>query len=318
MVPLLQLIERYLGRGFAECFLADDTEEVYINTDLRIRVLTSRGTREPTESTVEARGAEAFLRSVASRVKTQFDREHPSLAASCPFPSLGKVRIQGFIPPLTDGPVLLVRKPCRHVPTLEDYVRSGSLSQTGFDRLRAAVAMRDNIIVAGPTGSGKTTLCNALIQAIEELCPGDRLVILEDTPEIVCTAPDHLILRTTPDCTMRELVKYSLRTTPNRIVIGEVRDGAAKDLLDAWITGHPGGCGTVHGEDIEKALVRLSELARDGAGGIDQRALVLRAVQLVVVISGFGSQRRVRQVGRPVGLNAEGFEVVSVLDNPVR
>ena len=116
-----------------------------------------------------------------------------------------------------------------------------------------------------------------------------------------------LQLQTTPKIGMRELVKFSLRVTPNRIIVGEVRDGSAKDLLDAWITGHPGGCATVHGEDADKALERLSDLAREGAGGIDQRHLVLRAVHRVVVIAGFGRSRRVRQIVKVTGWNPGGF-----------
>ena len=102
---------------------------------------------------------------------------------------------------------------------------------------------------------------------------------------------------------------FSLRATPTRIIVGEVRDASAKSLLDAWITGHPGGCATIHGEDADKALERLSDLAREGARGIDQRHLVLRAVHIVVLITGFGRARRVRQIVRVAGCTPMGFTV---------
>ena len=128
-------------------------------------------------------------------------------------------------------------------------------------------------------------------KAIADTFPDERLVLLEDTAELVVKAADLLQLQITPKIGMRELVKFSLRVTPNRIIVGEVR----------------GGCSTVHGEDADKALERLSDLAREGAGGIDQRHLVLRAVHRVVVIAGFGRSRRVRQIVKVTGWNPSGF-----------
>ena len=167
------------------------------------------------------------------------------------------------------------------------------LTHDGYSILRLAIESRQNILVAGPTGSGKTTLCNAILKSIIDIFPEERLVILEDTTGINVRAADTLRLQTTARISMRELVKFSLRATPNRIIVGEVRDASAKSLLYAWITGHPGGCATIHGEDADKALERLSDLAREGARGIDQRHLVIRAVHIVVLITGFGRARRV-------------------------
>ena len=304
---LSALIHQYLGTQVLALLQDPNIEEVYINPDLLVRAITSAGQRIATSVTLCPQNAEAFLRAISTITCNRFDRGHPSLAAAVSQADLGKCRIQGFIPPLTPGPAFNIRKPCRRIPSLRDYVKDEMLTSAEYAVLTSAIQSRRNILVAGPTGSGKTTLCNAILKAIADTFPDERLVLLEDTAELVVEAADVLQLQTTPKIGMRELVKFSLRVTPNRIIVGEVRDGSAKDLLDAWITGHPGGCATVHGEDADKALERLSDLAREGAGGIDQRHLVLRAVHRVVVIAGFGRFRRVRQIVKVTGWNPSGF-----------
>ena len=226
--------------------------------------------------------------------------------------AVGTESLQGFIPPLSEGPSLIIRKPPGRIIPLNEYVEQGILTTRGRDLICQAVAEHKNIMVAGPTASGKTTLCNAIIDEVARQFPTERLLILEDTPELRCASTDHLRLRTTDTVTMRHLVKYSLRCTPNRIIIGEVRDGAAKDLLDAWITGHPGGCGTVHGEDCERALQRLSELAREGAGGTRQHRMVVQAVHYLILITGHGSHRKVTDIVQIVGSDRSAFELERV------
>lgn len=304
---LSALIRQYLGAQTLALLHDPDIEEVYINPDLLVRTITSTGQRVSTSVTLLPQNAEAFLRAVATITSNRFDRDYPSLAAAVSQTDLGKCRIQGFIPPLTPGPAFNIRKPCRRVPALYDYVESSMLTSTEYAVLIAAIESRQNILIAGPTGSGKTTLCNAILKAIADMFPEDRLVILEDTSELVVQATDSLQFQTAPRIGMTELVKFSLRVTPNRIIVGEVRDRSAKDLLDAWITGHPGGCATIHGEDADKALERLADLAREGACGIDQSHLVLRAVHVVVVIAGLGKARRVRQIVKVTGRISSGF-----------
>ncbi len=309
---LSALIRQYLGDDVLTLLQNPRIEEVYINPDLLVRAITSAGKRISTSITLHPRNAEAFLRTISSMTSNRFDWEHPSLAAAVSQTELGKCRIQGFIPPLAPGPAFNIRKPCRHVPVLNDYVRASMLTSEEHAALLSAIQTRQNILVAGPTGSGKTTLCNAILKTIIDTFPGERMIILEDTAELMVQATDSLQLQTTDMIGMKDLVKFSLRSTPNRIIVGEVRDGAAKDLLDAWITGHPGGCATIHGEDADKALERLSDLAREGAQGIDQRRLVLRAVQVVVVIAGFGTARRVREIVKVKGLSPSGFVTESL------
>ena len=294
---LSELLRRHLGAHVLEALEEPDIEEVYVNPDMVVRTVSRQKGRARTAARLRASDVEAFLRAVATYTGTEISAERPSLAAVLPR-EFGKCRLQGFLPPIVEGPALVIRKPLGRGIALSEYVAQGVLCARGFGAIRQIVRQRQNVIVAGPTASGKTTLCGAILAEMARQFPGERLLILEDTPELWCEAADHLRLRTSDEVTMRHLVKYSLRATPSRIIIGEVRDGAAKDLLDAWITGHPGGCGTVHGEDAESALERLAELAREGAGGVDQRAMVLRAVQYVILIAGYGTARRVREIAR--------------------
>lgn len=304
------LIRQYLGAQVLQLLHDPVIEEVYINPDLLVRAITADGERIATSVSLLPQSAEAFLRAISSITSNRFDRDHPALAAAVSETDLGKCRIQGFIPPLTSGPAFNIRKPCIRIPSLDDYVKACILTSSEYDVLLSAIASRQNILIAGPTGSGKTTLCNAVLKAIVNRFPEERLVILEDTSELIIPSTDALQLQVTSQIGMTELLKYTLRATPNRIIVGEVRDGSAKDLLDAWITGHPGGCATIHGEDAASALERLSNLAREGARGIDQQHLILRAVHVVVVITGFGRARRVQEIARVAGWKANKFSFV--------
>lgn len=309
---LSDLLRRYLGETILEALLDPDIEEMYVNPDMVVRVVSHRSGRKETATRLQEADVAQFLRAIATTNGIEISQQQPALSAVLPR-AFGKCRLQGFVPPLTDGPSLIIRKPPGRVIPLSEYVEQSILPEKGLALIRQLIAERSNIIVAGPTASGKTTLCNAIIAEITRQYPHDRLLILEDTPELYCTTPDVLRLRTTDEVTMRHLVKYSLRFTPNRIIIGEVRDGSAKDLLDAWITGHPGGCGTVHGEDAEGALERLCDLAREGAGGTDQRAMVARAVHALIFIEGHGALRKVTDIARIVAATRNGFQLARLL-----
>jgi type IV secretion system protein VirB11 len=164
------------------------------------------------------------------------------------------------------------------------------------------------VLIAGGTASGKTTLVNAVLEEIATACPGDRIVVLEDTVELQCSAPDCLALRTSESVRLRDLVKAALRTSPDRIVVGEVRDEAALDLLDAWQTGHPGGVATLHANDPLSALHRMDRLAQRANAG-PQAQLAGDAIHWVVMIAGGSAGRRVTEVARVDGYQGGRFLV---------
>ncbi|MCY3488510.1 MAG: ATPase, T2SS/T4P/T4SS family, partial [Bacteroidetes bacterium] len=199
---LSALIRQYLGAQVLALLQDPNIEEVYINPDLLVRAITSSGQRIATSVTLLPQSAEAFLRAISTITLNRFDRDHPSLAVAVSQTDLGKCRIQGFIPPLTPGPAFNIRKPCRQIPALRDYVKSAMLTPNEYSVLISAIKSRQNILIAGPTGSGKTTLCNAILKAIVNAFPEERLVVLEDTSELAVQATDSLQLQTTPQIGM--------------------------------------------------------------------------------------------------------------------
>lgn len=208
---------------------------------------------------------------------------------------------------LLDGSTILafaIRKPAVAVFTLQDYVATAIMSADQAAILRQAVAERRNILVAGGTSTGKTTLTNALLAEVAKT--EDRVVLIEDTRELQCAAPNLVAMRTKDGvATLSELVRSSLRLRPDRIPIGEVRGAEALDLLKAWGTGHPGGIGTIHAGTALGALRRLEQLIQEAVVTVP-RALIAETVDLVAVLSGRGSTRRLAELARVEGLTAEG------------
>jgi type IV secretion system protein VirB11 len=253
-----------------------------------------------------------FLNAVASRLGVTLTSVSPRLEAELPTRVFGGARLQGFIPPVTSGPTFNIRKPASSIYSIDDYVASDVLSEDQGIVLRATIAERKNILVIGGTNTGKTTLANALLHEIATQFPADRVVILEDTVELQCAARDQLALRTTASTTLADLLRSALRTSPSRIIVGEVRGAEALDLLDAWATGHPGGVATLHASTPEGALARLDRLAQR-SNVPPQTELVAEAVHLVVVIEGSHSRRHVTSIVRVRGLDRSGRFVLQRL-----
>ena len=302
-----ETLRRYLGEGILAALADDDVTEIYVNSSDGAVWLDRRSAgRVRSGITLPEAVVRSFLNAVANSQRIELTRHNPQLQAELPDDDLFRqARLQGIVPPVVDRPVFVLRKPAAQLYGLDDYVRQGVLTAQQRSALRRAIADRANVLVAGGTRSGKTTLANALLREIAETCPRDRVVVLEDTRELQCAAQDRLLLRTTDDMDLAALVRVTLRSCPDRIVIGEVRDGAALDLLDAWSTGHPGGIATVHATDAAGALDRLDRLAQRNRVP-SQAHLVAEAVDLVVVITGGSQPRRVREMVRVLGLAADG------------
>jgi type IV secretion system protein VirB11 len=220
-------------------------------------------------------------------------------------------RFEGILPPVAAGPCFSIRKPASRVYTLVDYVRDGVMSAEAARLLSIAAAERRNILVAGGTSSGKTTLANALLAEVAAL--GERLILIEDTRELQSAAPDTVALRTRPGIvSMADLVRSTLRLRPDRIIVGEVRGGEALDMLKAWNTGHPGGIATVHANSALSALYRLEQLIQEAVVTVPRR-LVADAIDLVLFLSGRGSGRRLDTILSVAGLGADGgYSTVSL------
>jgi type IV secretion system protein VirB11 len=305
-----EMMARYLGAVILRAFADDDVTEIYLNPqDGAVRFDTRSRGRVDSGARLDGPRVEMFLNAVAASLGLTLGADSPRLEAELPALGFRGSRLQGFVPPVTPAPAFNIRKPPAVIYSLDDYVAAGVVSARQRREFRRAVLEHKNILIAGGTNSGKTTLANALLKEVTDLVPAERIVILEDTVELQCVAKDHLALRTGPKVTLAQLVKSALRTSPNRIVVGEVRGGEALDLLDAWATGHPGGVATVHASSAEGALLRLDRLAQR-ANVPPQHHLVAEAIHLIAVVEGSNAGRRVADLVRVAGLDRAGRYVL--------
>ncbi|MFK0209484.1 P-type conjugative transfer ATPase TrbB [Agrobacterium sp. NPDC090283] len=296
-----RMLRTALGPAIAR-FLEDPAVvEVMLNPDGRIWLdRLSQGLSDTGETLSPADG-ERIVRLVAHHVGAEVHARSPRVSAE--LPETGE-RFEGLLPPVVAAPAFAIRKPAVAIFTLDDYVATGIMTADQAATLRAAVAARANILVAGGTSTGKTTLTNALLAEVAK--SADRVVIIEATRELQCAAPNLVSMRTKEGVvTLSDLVRSSLRLRPDRIPIGEVRGAEALDLLKAWGTGHPGGVGTIHAGTGIGALRRLEQLIQEAVVTVP-RALIAETVDLVAVLSGRGSARRLTELARVEGLKPDG------------
>jgi type IV secretion system protein VirB11 len=279
--------------------------EVMVNPDGAIR-LDRLGTGcADTGHRLAPAEAERIIRLVASHQRTEVHRDAPIVSAELPphGASAGE-RFEGILPPVSTAPCFAIRKPASRIYTLAEYVADRIMPAKIAQALSLAVLNRRNILIAGGTSSGKTTLANALLAELASR--NERVVLIEDTRELQCTAVDTVALRTRPGVvSMGNLVRSTLRLRPDRIVVGEVRGAEALDMLKAWNTGHPGGIATVHANSALSALYRLEQLIQE-AIVVVPRALIAEAIDLIVFIEGRGTVRRIGSVARLSGVGSQG------------
>jgi P-type conjugative transfer ATPase TrbB len=298
---LADTIEDVLGAAFVALFHDPDVTELYVNADGWVRTTRYSVRRMREDLQLSARVIRQFLNAVAARIEEPLTANNPSLTAELPKDRFRGSRLEAEIPPLVAAPTFNLRKPPSRIMPLVEYEERGVLSPVARQIICDHVARESNIVVAGTTGSGKTTLANAILHQMYEHDPSQRFVILEDTIELIYQADDVLALRTRPGWNMRRLVRKGMRKSPDRIIVGEVRDGTALDFLDA-ITTHQGGLCTVHATSPMRALMRLDRLAQR-ARVPPQRELIAETINLVIIIQNGGSGRRVSHLALVRGLD---------------
>ena len=252
---------------------------------------------ESTALTLPSSDRRMILDLLASRQMDELSAERPSLSTVLP----SGARVEGTIPPLSEAPTFAIRIRARSIYSLEDFQRDGIITEAQVDHFRSLVNEHRNIIIGGPTGSAKTTLLNALLLEID---PDERVIILEDTPELQVTIPNVVTLWTREGVAdLRALVRKAMRLQPDRIIVGEVRGVETLDFLKALNTGHQGGLGTIHAESTASALLRLETLVQE-AVAVVPRSLIAQTIHVIVSMAPIrgGKPPRVVSLDRVEGL----------------
>jgi type IV secretion system protein VirB11 len=314
-----QRLEVKLRREFGDLvlrLLADErTEDILLNPDSSLWVK-RMGDGFARVGEMSPASAASALGTVAAWRGTVLNHEHPILETELP---MDGSRFEAIVPPVVRRPVFAIRLRPKRIFTLREYEAGHiltakddllnrlrrhddfSTSVRGLnhgDVIRAAVRARKNLLVVGSTGSGKTTLVNALLDELAQLTPNDRVISIEDTTELQCSVKNYLDLRAVGSVTMLECLRACMRLKPTRIVVGEVRGAEAHTLLKAWNTGHPGGAATIHANDAMSGLIRLESLVAE-ATNAPQQNLIAEAVDLVIFVDEepeLKAGRKVREV----------------------
>jgi type IV secretion system protein TrbB len=289
-----------------QSFLSDDSVvEIMLNADGRIWVEKAGVGMLATDATMSPEDALRMLRVVATEMNSELSERNPSLAGKLP---IWGARVQASIPPIVEAPVFALRKPAKIVFGLDDYVSRRILSPHDADALREAVRERRNILVGGGTGSGKTTFANALLREMAD--SADRIYLVEDNPELQCAAANKLqVLVQPPTYTWNRAIMDAMRFRPDRIIVGEIRDGSALEMLKAWNTGHPGGIATVHANDTGAMLDRVCQLIEEVVP-VAPRGMVADTVDVCVHLR--------RDPGHPAGRSVTGIDEVHGISNENR
>ena len=306
---LIESLRHNCGPLIMDALLDKEVIEIMLNPDGSLWIERYGRDHEHIGSICPAQGR-LILSLTASGLDITVNDKSPIVEGEFP---LDGSRFEGTFPPIVGpGPSFSLRKKASKVFTLAEYLSAGSITAEVVSIIHDAVLRRLNIVVVGGTSSGKTTFVNAVIHAISELTPSHRLLILEDTAELQSNSPNTVFFRTSvmANVDMRALAKVSMRYAPKRIIVGEVRDAAALELLKLWNTGHPGGVGTFHADSAEESLPRLEELIEEAGLGPKQK-LIGRAVDLVVYMEKTPDNlRRISSIIKVNGFNPkkEGYE----------
>jgi type IV secretion system protein TrbB len=302
------MLRSALGPAISRYLEDPSIVEVMLNPDGRLWIDRLSSGLTDTGENLFAADAERIVRLVAHQVGAEVHAGAPRVSAE--LPETGE-RFEGLLPPVVIAPAFAIRKPAVAVFTLDDYVAAGIMTSNQAEVLRVGVSARQNILVAGGTSTGKTTLTNALLAEVAQT--SDRVVLIEDTRELQCKARNLVALRTRDGVvSLSDLVRSSLRLRPDRIPIGEVRGAEALDLLKAWGTGHPGGIGTIHAGTALGALRRLEQLIQEAVVTVP-RALIAETINVIGVLAGRGADRRLVELARVAGLGPSGDYSLSAI-----
>jgi pilus assembly protein CpaF len=300
-----------VGYGPLEPLLADETiSDIMVNGPDRVFV-ERRG--KVTQTNIRFRNA-AQVATIAQKMAATVGRRVDESSPLCDARLMDGSRVNIVFPPLAiDGACISIRKFSKRKLDFEAMVAGGSMSAPVARILEIAARCRLNIVISGGTGSGKTTMMNALSRLIDH---GERIVTIEDAAELQLQQPHVVRLETRPanlegkgEITQRDLVKNALRMRPDRIIVGEVRGAEAFDMLQAMNTGHDGSYCTIHANTTRDAVTRIENMVQMGQANLPSRAIrtqIASAVDLIVQIERQrDGGRRLSQVSEIVGLEGD-------------
>lgn len=310
---LLERIRRDCGPTIMKALDDPKVIEIMVNPDGRIWLDVAGEGMRNTGATILPAAVASILGVSASMLNTVVTRESPILEGEFP---LDGSRLEGLIPPLVPAPSFALRRKASMVFTLEQYVERGIMTAAQAEGIKAAVKQHQNILIIGGTSSGKTTLTNAVLREVAELCPEDRLVTIEDTNELQIEVENNFPMRTSEAAPISRCLRAAMRLRPDRIVVGELRGGEAYTLLKAWNSGHPGGVTTLHanspGQGLDKLVQYIFEAPEARNFSSEQVGRTISEVVDVVLFiekADVPSRRIVREVCRVSGYRNGSFEL---------
>jgi len=299
--------------GFLESFLdQDDVQEIFVNPDGKVFV-NRAGKDKEFVGHMDSDRVDGFLSSVASSLNTTITKYSPTIDGPL---IIDGSRISGEIPPIVVGPSMRIRKHAKAVLELSKFVEFGTMTADQYALIQEAILASKNMVIVGGTASGKTFLANSILREVSELKRADRILTIEDTPELNIVSEDHLSWYVTDDVPMQKMLHRALRATPDRIVVGEVRGGEAYQLLKMWNTGHSGGLCTIHSDkgDLD-GLMRLERMCgeSDEARGMPREwmgSLIGNVVHMLINIVNKGGTRKIHSI-----VNVENYDLSSTSYN---
>lgn len=296
----LQSIKSHMGIPLYKKLYDPNVIEIMLNPDGQLWV-EEFGEPMSVFGSMQTHSASLFMKAIAGYHNTTISDEKPILECELP---LDGSRFEGIFPPVTKNPTFTIRKKALRVFTLNNYIESQILSEHQFKALLDAIESHKNILIVGGTGSGKTTFANALIDAMVKNNINERIVIMEDTNELQCTAPNSVILRSNEHTSINRLLRATLRLRPDRILVGEVRGGEALELLKGWNTGHPGGIATIHADSASQGLQRLEDLLSEATPNVN-KAMIASTINVVVFIKKNPTGRKIEEVIQVTGYDSK-------------
>lgn len=303
-----------MGEVILEALRDPNVTEVMLNNDGSVWVDTYSSFRKIADMKEEK--AKNFINTIASIKNTPVTEENPDLAGELYLDIDGEMkrfRFQVLISPVVPGPIFNIRKPAKKVYTLADYLEAGIIDKLWLDRLKSFVADRKSILIVGGPNSGKTTLCNAILDEINRQFPNERMISIEDSLELQCNMKNCVQLCTSYNRSMNDLLYFSMRLRPDRIVVGEVRGKEAHSLIKALNTGLSGGLSTIHANSCREGLLRLEQLVEQANVRVIPE-VIASAIDVIVFISKSENNkvgREITEVLEVVGFNKNSKEYIT-------